>query len=161
MSLVDGFLEYPLSSYDERRRLFLGVILLHLTIESSQDGSLETLASSKPMDPKWTDWLVVYPRDCARSPGLTVLRVYYSGEGWVLLRSRSTPNWSLLLPSVITSWYDVNGRSSLACGNSKAWAIAFPSRWLPCRFAYFHWSSAVMVLLIAGLVCVITKHQVQ
>ena len=55
MSLVDGFLEYPLSSYDERRRLFLGVILLHLTIESSQDGSLETLASSKPMDPKWTD----------------------------------------------------------------------------------------------------------
>jgi hypothetical protein len=85
--LVDGSLRSPLRSYDERRRLFLGVIPLRLTIDSSQDGSLETLASSKLMDPKWTDWLEEYPRDCARSPGLIVLKVTYLGEGWVLLRS--------------------------------------------------------------------------
>lgn len=85
--LVDGSLRFPLRSYDERRRLFLGVIPLRPTIESSQDGFLETLASSKLMDPKWNDWLEEYPRDRARSPGLTVLKVTYLGEGWVLLRS--------------------------------------------------------------------------
>ena len=34
VSLVDGFLRYPLRSYDERRRLFLGLTPSRLTIQS-------------------------------------------------------------------------------------------------------------------------------
>jgi len=34
VSLVDGFLRYLLRSYDERRRLFLGLTLSRLTIQS-------------------------------------------------------------------------------------------------------------------------------
>lgn len=34
MSLFDGFLRYPLPSYDERRRLFLGLTPSRLNIQS-------------------------------------------------------------------------------------------------------------------------------